>query len=149
METDLATLLTKLTLEEKHLQVIAINDLIAKLQEEGFELDEKSKIEVPQKVLNILVGGDSEVRQLCIKCLVALIKKLDQGQIEDVFGMLSIQITAPSKKEYREIAYITLRTLYAETPFALQAHYHDIEDERDLEEVISSLDMRYNRTVRK
>eukprot|EP01130_Rhizamoeba_saxonica_P014878 TRINITY_DN6561_c0_g1_i1.p1 TRINITY_DN6561_c0_g1~~TRINITY_DN6561_c0_g1_i1.p1 ORF type:complete len:1241 (+),score=323.64 TRINITY_DN6561_c0_g1_i1:316-4038(+) len=98
------------------IRYMAISDLMAELNTEGFKIDSSGEVNLVQKLLN-LVSHDptSAVRDIAVKCLGALAPILREEQIHTVVTQLSeFVLTTDLELSIRDLASHALRVVIGE-----------------------------------
>ena len=111
----LNSLLEKMTSLDKDFRFMATNDLMTELQRDSIKLDDEMERKVVTMLLKLLEDKNGEVQNLAVKCLGALVNKVDIAQLETVVDNLCSNMQS-EKEPLRDISSIGLKTVISVIP---------------------------------
>lgn len=111
----LNSLLEKMLSLDKDFRFMATNDLMSELQRDSIKLDDEMERKVVKMLLKLLEDKNGEVQNLAIKCLGALVNKVDIAQLETVVDNLCNNMQS-DKEPLRDISSIGLKTVISMMP---------------------------------
>ncbi|KAI8917458.1 armadillo-type protein [Entophlyctis helioformis] len=111
-----AGLLEKMAAADSDFRFMAAADLTAELARDAFLLDDASERKVLAAVLKLLDDKNGEVQNMAVKCLVPLIRRVKEPQIQTIVDELCRMLATSDRDELRDIAGIGLKTVVVEFP---------------------------------
>ena len=111
----LNNLLEKMTSFDKDFRFMATNDLMSELQRDSIKLDDEMERRVVKMLLKLLEDKNGEVQNLAVKCLGALVNKINIVQLEKVVSTLCTNMQSDNEP-LRDISSIGLKTVIATIP---------------------------------
>nr|KAJ3418734.1 Cullin-associated NEDD8-dissociated protein 1 [Polyrhizophydium stewartii] len=95
---------------------MAASDLATELSKDSFAIDDATERKVVAGVLKLIDDKNGEVRNKAVKCLIPLVKKVRDQQIQNIVDELCKMLECEDREGLRDIAGIGLKTLVVEFP---------------------------------
>ncbi|XP_061708687.1 cullin-associated NEDD8-dissociated protein 1 isoform X1 [Cydia pomonella] len=111
----IASLLEKMTSNDKDFRFMATNDLMTELQKDSIKLDDDSERKVVKMLLRLLEDKNGEVQNLAVKCLGPLVNKVKEYHVEGIVETLCANMLSDTE-QLRDISSIGLKTVISELP---------------------------------
>ncbi|KAK0550334.1 hypothetical protein OC846_003719 [Tilletia horrida] len=107
-------LIEKMGSQDPDFRYMALNDVISECSQEPYvSLTEAVESQLVGAVLNLVTDANSEVKNISIKCLAALTRRVRDKQVQIMIERLADTVTS-KEEESRDIASLGLKTLAAE-----------------------------------
>eukprot|EP00127_Corallochytrium_limacisporum_P001356 Clim_evm12s53 gene=Clim_evmTU12s53 len=127
----IATLLEKMKNSDKDFRFMAINDLMAKLNEfkgvqsnqAGNPFDNETEAKVVNAIVKVLKDPNAEVQNLAVKCLVPLAERVRDQQLESMLDSLFSNMQSETE-QVREISSIGLKNVVSTLDPTNPSHTH-------------------------
>ncbi|KAM0790577.1 hypothetical protein ACM66B_004444 [Microbotryomycetes sp. NB124-2] len=99
------------------LRFMALNDLISEIKKYGdqFGVDDATEHSTVEQILQLMNDHNSEVKNLAVKALAALVKHVSDNRIQTIIDRL-VALTSSKEEGIPDIASLGLKTLVAEVP---------------------------------
>ncbi|GMH39342.1 hypothetical protein BSKO_07240 [Bryopsis sp. KO-2023] len=106
----------KLSSDDKDYRYMATSDLLQELKKETIRLDAETERKICRVVLQQMQDISGDISNLAVKCLGALVPKIQEGQVGEVSNNLCDKVLSEKKEdiEKRDMASIGLKTVIAE-----------------------------------
>ncbi|KAK4052490.1 hypothetical protein OIV83_002292 [Microbotryomycetes sp. JL201] len=100
-----------------HYRFMALNDLISEIRKHGeqFGVDDATEHSTVEQILQLMNDHNSEVKNLAVKALAALVKHVSDNRIQIIIDRL-VALTSSKEEGIPDIASLGLKTLVAEVP---------------------------------
>ncbi|KAI7907940.1 armadillo-type protein [Cokeromyces recurvatus] len=109
-----ASLLEKMSNEDRDFRYMALNDLMSELQKASFNMEYVIENKVVKAVLQLMDDKNSEVQNLAVKCLGPLVKQVKEESLCQIMDLLSEFASQQKNDELRGIASVGLKTVVVE-----------------------------------
>ncbi|KAI9483260.1 MAG: armadillo-type protein [Benjaminiella poitrasii] len=109
-----ASLLEKMSNEDRDFRYMALNDLMNELQKASFNMEHVVETKVVRAVLQLMDDKNSEVQNLAVKCLGPLVKQVKEENLFQIIDRLSEFASQQKNDELRGIASVGLKTVVIE-----------------------------------
>ncbi|KMZ66866.1 hypothetical protein ZOSMA_287G00290, partial [Zostera marina] len=107
------SIMEKMMGKDKDYRYMATSDLFNELNRDGFKPDNDLEAKLINILLQQLEDAAGDVSGLAVKCLVPLIKKIDEFKVFELTNKLCDKLLY-GKEQYRDIASIALKTIIPE-----------------------------------
>jgi len=108
-------LIEKMGSQDPDFRYMALNDVMNECRHEPYiPLTEATEEQLVSHVLNLVTDPNSEVKNMSIKTLAALSRRVRDKQVQAMVERLVDTLSAKGKEESRDIASLGLKTLTAE-----------------------------------
>ncbi|PWN51713.1 TIP120-domain-containing protein [Violaceomyces palustris] len=110
------SLLEKMRSQDSDLRFMALNDLMAELRKDTFmQLDDGIESQTVNQVLELMKDSNGEVKNMAVKCLGILVKRIRERQMQAIIDRL-VEYISSKEEELRDIASLGLKTVIGEIP---------------------------------
>ncbi|PWN22206.1 TIP120-domain-containing protein [Microstroma glucosiphilum] len=113
--SSIAALLEKMKSQDADFRFMALNDLISDARRDSFAMDDDIESKVVSRVLELLKDPNGEVKNMAVRCLGMLVRRVRERQMQVVIDYLVVCISS-KEEEVRDIAALGLKTVIAEMP---------------------------------
>ncbi|CAI9101498.1 OLC1v1038835C1 [Oldenlandia corymbosa var. corymbosa] len=108
-------ILEKMTGKDKDYRYMATSDLLNELNKESFKVDSDLESKLANTVLQQLDDMAGDVSGLAVKCVVPLVKRINEQVVLDMASKLCDKLLNV-KDQHHDIASIALKTVVSEVP---------------------------------
>ncbi|KAN0060779.1 hypothetical protein ACQY0O_007437 [Thecaphora frezii] len=111
-----SALLEKMKSQDADFRYMALNDLMSEFNRDAFlQMDDHTESATVAQVLELMKDQNGEVKNMAVKALGTLVRKIRERQMQAILDKL-VEYISSKDEELRDIAALGLKTVTAEIP---------------------------------